>query len=277
MKVELSKSLENKYKKLREAIKSKEKLLIAFSGGVDSALLAKIAYDVLDKNAWAVMIASETVPKFELAEAAELAQRLGINFEVINVIQLSDGKFTRNDIKRCYHCRKKMAQQLKTFAAEKGIINIAAGAQASDLDDYRPGINAFHEEGIWHPFIDLKITKEELRKLARFLGLPVANKPSMACLSSRIPYGQKITPEALNMIAAAEDYLRELGFRQCRARIQDKLLRIEINQDEIEKIIRLRTQIIKRMKELGYTYVTLDLEGFRSGSMNEVLDEKNEY
>lgn len=277
MEIQLSKSLENKYQKLREAIKSKEKLLIAFSGGVDSALLAKIAFDVLDDNVWAVMIASETVSKFELTEAAELAQQLGINFELINVNQLSDGDFTRNDNRRCYYCRKKMAQQLKTFAAGKGITDIAAGAQISDLDDYRPGINAFHEEGIWHPFIDFGITKEELRKLARFLRLPVANKPSMACLSSRIPYGQKITSEALNMIAAAEDYLRELGFKQYRARMQDKLLRIEINQNEIEKIMHHRTQIIRKMKELGYTYVTLDLEGFRSGSMNEVLDDENKY
>ncbi|WP_455392497.1 ATP-dependent sacrificial sulfur transferase LarE [[Eubacterium] cellulosolvens] len=271
----LSNSLKEKYEKLQDEIRSKGKILIAFSGGVDSALLAKIAYDELGNSAWAVLIDSETVPKFESKNAHDVAKSIGINFAVIRLNQLSDNEFTRNDLDRCYFCRKSMAQHLLKFAHEKSISTVAAGAQVSDLADYRPGIKAFHESNIWHPFIDLKISKGEIRQLAKFLELPVSNKPSMACLSSRIPYGQEITGESLQMIGAAEDYLRELGFSQYRARLHENLIRIEVPPSEFEILMRNRDSILKKMKEIGFTYVSLDLEGFRSGSMNEVIpDEK---
>jgi len=270
----LPRSLMNKYEKLQSAMRNKGKLLIAFSGGVDSALLAKAAYDVLGANAWAVLIDSETVPEFELSSAAKLAAELGINFDVIRINQLLDDNFTRNDYNRCYFCRRAMAKHLITFANKKGITAIAAGAQETDLHDFRPGIRAFHEKKIWHPFIELGITKDEIRRLAKYLELPVAEKPSMACLSSRVPYDQKITVEVLKMVAGAEEYLRKLGFTQYRARTHGKMLRIEINENEFDKLMANRKQIIKKMNELGYQYITLDLEGFRSGSMNEVLTHK---
>ena len=268
---ELPKSVSEKYKKLQTAIRSKEKLIVAFSGGVDSALLAKVAYDELGNSAWAVLVDSESVPEFELSEAKSVAKELGINFHVLNSEQLSDEKFVENTTNRCYFCRKSMASRLLNFANEKGIKTIAAGAQATDLDDFRPGIKAFQESSIWHPFIELEFSKLEIRQLAESLKLPVAKKPAMACLASRVPYGQKITGEVLKMIAAAEDYLRELGFSQYRARTHGDLLRIEINLEEVDKLFEHRDQIIKKMKELGYIYVSLDLDGFRSGSMNEAM------
>ncbi len=269
--IRLTKKLKEKYQDLRDSIRDKQKLIIAFSGGVDSALLAKIAKDILNNDAWAVFLDSETVPGSEKEAAISFAKSSDINFKILEVSQLDDEKFVKNDAQRCYYCRAEMAKILRDFAKEKQINTIAAGAQASDLDDYRPGITAFHKAGIWHPFIDFEFTKDDIRTLAAYLGLTVSNKPSMACLSSRIPYGQKITKSDLKMIENAEEYLCGLGFTQYRARIHDKSIRIEINPEEFDKLMKIRKSIIKRMKEIGFIYITLDLEGFRSGSMNEVL------
>jgi uncharacterized protein len=270
---ELASDLNEKYEKLKSAISEKTKIIVAYSGGVDSALLVKISKDLLGDSAWAVLVDSETVSKSELDSATDLARTLGINYEIIRIEQLTDADFIKNDTQRCYYCRKKMAEQLRSFAQEKGITTIAAGAQASDLTDYRPGIKAFNESEIWHPFIDFGFTKDDIRVLAQYLGLPISNKPSMACLSSRIPYGQKITKDNLELVEGAEEYLRSLGFTQFRARINDKTLRIEVIPGEIDRLMELRERIIKRMKEFGIVYITVDLEGFRSGSMNEVLND----
>ena len=269
--IELQEALLKKYQRLIEAITSKGDLLVAYSGGVDSALLAKIAYDTLGNNAWAVFVNSETVSAFELEEAKKLAAEIEIKFGIIETIQLSDADFIRNDAKRCFFCRKNMAKCLIEFAKKKGIINIAAGAHASDLNDFRPGIQAFHDAGIWHPFIEFEFSKSDVRELSRHLKLPFSEKPAMPCLSSRIQYGQKIDQETLTMLGAAEDFLRELGFKQYRARTHDRSLRIEIFTEEFDKLMANRVIVIKKMKELGYKYISLDLEGFRSGSMNEAL------
>ena len=273
---ELSRELNDKYQKLKADLKSKGKLIIAFSGGVDSALLAKIAFDELGSSAIAVLLNSETVPQFELSEAERVAGEIGIAFEIIQVDQLSDERFCKNDTDRCYYCRKHMAKHLMEYAGVNNIDTIIAGAQATDLDDHRPGIKAFTEEGIWHPFIDLGFSKNDIRQLARHLGLVVSEKPAMACLSSRIPYNQKITRPSLAMVAAAEDLLRDLGFTQYRARTHGKLLRIEIYPKEFDILIENRNKIIEEMKRIGYDYITLDLVGFRSGSMNEVINNKEE-
>jgi uncharacterized protein len=274
MTTELTTELNAKYQKLKAELKLKGKVIIAFSGGVDSALLAKVAFDELGESAIAVLLNSETVPQFELSEAKRIAGEMGIAFEIIQVDQLSDDKFCKNDTDRCYYCRKHMAKNLKEFASTKNIDTIIAGAQATDLDDYRPGIKAFTEEGIWHPFIDMVFTKSDIRHLARFLDLPVSEKPAMACLSSRIPYDHKITQDNLAMVTAAEDLLRGLGFTQYRARTHDNLIRIEVYPDEFDKLMENRVEIIEEMKKIGYKYITLDLVGYRSGSMNEVIDNK---
>jgi uncharacterized protein len=267
----LSPELNDKYEKFKKILKLKGSIIIAYSGGVDSALLAKIAQQTLGETAVAVFLDSETVPKFELECARQLASEIGIKFKILTVDQLSDDKFIKNDKNRCYYCRSDMAQTLKDFAETLKIKTIAAGAQATDLDDYRPGIKAFNEAGIWHPFIEFSFSKDDIRKLAKYLQLPVSEKPSMACLSSRVAYGQEITQNNLEMIEAAEDYLRELGFKQYRARISENTIRIEIEPIEFDKLLENRKNIINKMKEFGFVYVTLDLEGFRSGSGNEIL------
>jgi uncharacterized protein len=274
MAIELSNSLKEKYEKLQAAIHARSKLIIAYSGGVDSALLAKVAHDQLGDDSWAVLIDSETVPSFELEAGRKLAGEIGINFQSIHITQLEDDDFIANNERRCFYCRNSMARSLKEFASKKGINNIAAGAQSTDLDDYRPGIQAFHDAGIWHPFIEFNFSKSDIRALAKHLELPIHDKPAMACLSSRIPYGEKITEPALEMIANAEEFLRTLGFSQYRARTHGNLIRIEIKIDEVDKLLKNRAAIIKKMKEIGYSYVSVDLEGFRSGSMNEVLELK---
>jgi uncharacterized protein len=270
--IELSEGLAEKYRQLKDSIHKRERLLVAFSGGVDSAVLAKVAFDELGDSAWAVLVNSETVPQFELSEAAKVADKIGINFKVIEIQQLSDENFIKNDANRCHFCRKKMAIKLHEFAKDLNIHTIAAGAQATDLDDYRPGIKAFESAGILHPFIELDFSKQDIRNLAKYLGLPVSAKPAMACLSSRVQYGQKITKKNLSMIATAEDHLRELGFSQYRARTHGNLLRIEIFPTEFEILLQNRENIIKYMKGLGYDFVTLDLVGFKSGSMNVDLE-----
>ena len=268
----LDQSLQNKYNDLRAAISARSSAVVSFSGGVDSALLAKIAHDELKDNAIAVMVNNETVPALEVAAAKELAAKVGIDLQVVNTDPLANHEFTKNTRRRCYLCRQDMARKLQEVAEENKIDTILAGAQASDLDDYRPGIKAFDDAGIWQPLIELGFTKSEVRKLARYLDLPVAAKPAMACLSSRVPYGQEITGETLAMIEAAEGYLQGLGFNQYRARTHHKLIRIEILADEFEKLMEHRAAIVSKMKEIGYQYITLDLEGFRSGSMNEALE-----
>ena len=269
---ELSKELNKKFEKLKESIRSKEKMIIAYSGGVDSALLAKVAKDVLKERSVAVFLNSETVPHSELQAAEELANEIEIEFRIIEVNQLTDQRFIKNDKNRCYYCRSDMAERLKELARELGIETIAAGAQATDLDDYRPGIKAFNEADIWHPFIEFDFSKTDIRCLAEHLALTVSKKPAMACLSSRVKYGQKITKETLSMIEDAEEYLRKLGFTQYRARVHDKTLRIEILPEEFEKFMKIREEIVTKMKKLGFIYVSLDLEGFRSGSGNKLLN-----
>jgi uncharacterized protein len=271
MSLNLSPKLLEKYNKLKNEIEKKQKIIIAYSGGVDSALLAKIAHHILGDSAIAVFLNSETVPKFELESARQLAHEIGIELKIFIVNQLSDERFIKNDKNRCYYCRSDMAQILKDFADTLKIETIAAGAQATDLGDYRPGIKAFEEVGIWHPFIEFDFSKDDVRQLAKYLQLPVSDKPSMACLSSRVEYGHEITENNLKMIEAAEDYLRDTGFTQYRARILENTIRIEIIPNEFEKIFINRNEIISKMKELGFVYVTLDLEGFRSGSGNEIL------
>lgn len=260
----------DKLEDLKKRIAEKEKLLVAYSGGVDSSLLAKVARDVLGDGALAVILDSETMPRSELLQAMALAKSQGLNCQVTEFSILADEQFLQNPANRCYICKKKSAAVLKSVAAERGISCIADGVNLSDYGDYRPGIAACNEEGIWHPFVDAHITKEDIRILAHSLNLPVWNKPSSACLSSRIPYGEPITPENLRMAEEAEEYLKSRGFGQLRVRVHGRMARIELLKQDMAGAIEESDGIARMLKSIGFDYVALDLQGFRSGSMNEV-------
>ena len=261
----------DKLEYLRKRIKEKECLLVAFSGGVDSSLLAKVAKDVLGMKALSIILDSETMPRSELKLAEETAESLGLNYRVAKFSILMDEKFIENPATRCYICKKKSAGVLAKIAYQQGISCIADGVNLSDYKDFRPGIKACNEEGIWHPFVDAEMTKEDIRIVAQRQGLANWNKPSSACLSSRIPYGEKITDENLGMVEEAEDYLKSLGFMQLRVRAHGRMARIELQKPDMQRALNCCDEIVKKLKDIGFKYVTLDLIGFRSGSMNEVL------
>jgi uncharacterized protein len=262
---------EHKLQELKEKLAEKDRILIAFSGGVDSSLLAKVATDVLGKNALCIILDSETMPRSELESAKSLAKSLGINCQIVNYSIIDNPKFMENSPDRCYICKKESSRMLKDVAAQAGISCIADGVNLSDSSDFRPGILASDEEGIWHPFVEAGISKEDIRKIAKKMGLAFWSKPLSACLSSRIPYGDRITKENLTMVEKAEDYLKSLGLRQVRLRVHGKVARIEVLAEDMEKILESKEPIVKRLKEVGFLYIALDLQGFRSGSMNETL------
>jgi uncharacterized protein len=264
-------SLAEKLEDLRNRIAEKGLLLVAYSGGVDSSLLAKVANDVLGESAIAVFLDSETAARSELEQARRLAKSLGLNFRVAKFSILTDDEFAKNPATRCYICKKKSTAVLKNIARENGIKCIADGVNLSDYEDFRPGIQACNEEGIWHPFVESGINKEDIRSLAHGLGLAIWDKPSSACLSSRIPYGERITEGNLGMVEEAEEYLKSLGFRQLRVRAHGQTARIELLKSDAQRALDKRDEIVLRLKGNGFKYVTLDLEGFRTGSMNEVL------
>jgi uncharacterized protein len=260
-----------KLQELKKKLAEKGKILISFSGGVDSSLLAKVARDVLEENAICAILDSETMPRSELEKAEALARSLGINCLVAKYSIINDPDFIKNPPDRCYLCKKASARMLKIVAADKGISCIADGVNLSDCSDYRPGIKASNEEGIWHPFVEAGITKEDIRKLAKQMGLSFWDKPSSACLASRIPFGDQITGTNLAKVEMAEDHLKNLGLKQVRVRVHGSVARIEVLEDEMDKVLLSKDRIAKELKKVGFKYVALDLQGFRSGSMNEVL------
>ncbi|MFA5772265.1 MAG: ATP-dependent sacrificial sulfur transferase LarE [Thermoplasmata archaeon] len=264
-----------KIETLKNKMRERKKILVAFSGGVDSAVVAKLAYDSLGKNALAVTIDAETFPKSELEIAKRVAREIRIKHRTIKHSELSNPNIAKNPIDRCYHCRKDLALTLKKIAKLEGIETIADGVNFSDLNEHRPGIMAANEAGIWHPLIEMKLSKKDVRKMAGLLNLTVCDKPSTACLSSRIPYGERITISKLRNIEKAESFLRKLGFSQVRVRAHKNIARIEVPKNEINLFfdVKKRNKIASELKKLGYTYITLDLEGYRSGSMDEVLSD----
>ena len=260
-----------KLDRLRSIISGKNRLLIAFSGGVDSSLLAKVAYDLLGDAALAVTLDTVTLPRSELEAACEIASDIGIPHRVACFSEIEDEEFVRNTPDRCYFCKRKSAKFLKGIASEESIETVAYGVNISDFGEHRPGIKACNEEGIWHPFVEASLTKSDVREISKDLGLPSWDKPSTACLSSRIPYGENITIEKLKMIEDAEEILRSFGFLQSRVRLHGNIARIEVLQDDMEDLISLGLQITTYFKDIGFGYVSMDLKGYRSGSMDEVL------
>lgn len=270
--------LREKDQKLEHILKDMKKVMIAFSGGVDSTFVLKRAHQVLGDQVIAVVAASETFPTREFNAAVEIADNMGVALLKTEVSELTNADFVANNPDRCYHCKTGLYAHLQSIAKEKGYPFIIDGSNVDDLGDYRPGLKAKDEQGVRSILQEAGFLKSEIRELSKELGLPTWNKPSFACLSSRIPYGTKIEQKKIDQLDEAENYLNQLGFYQVRVRHHDKIARIEVIPDEILKVVELRDQIFDRFRELGFTYVTLDLQGYRTGSMNEVLNlpkEKN--
>lgn len=261
-----------KIEMIKEAIKARGSAVIAFSGGVDSATLAALAFEVLGEKALAITIDSPLFPRQQLEAAVQTACEIGIQHKVLPFSQMNLPYFSANTINRCYFCKKALLETLLDFAEKMGYNVLLEGTNSSEIEgENRPGYRAVQEAGkkVFSPFVELNVTKEEIRAIASGISLSAANRPSAACLATRIPYGQPITAEVLQKIEKAEEYLFSLGFTQFRVRMHENLARIEVIQEEIEDALRKREKISRHLKYLGFDYVTLDLEGFRSGSMDE--------
>jgi uncharacterized protein len=263
--------MKEKLEHLKEIIKRKNSLLIAFSGGLDSSLVAMIAKDTLGEKSCAVTLTSDIFSKRELENAKKIAKEISIRHLIVKSSEICNANFLKNPKNRCYYCKKEESKILKKIANKNGINYIADGVNLSDFREHRPGIRALDEEGIIHPLVEARIKKPDIKAMAKFLGLSNYDMPSTTCLASRIPYGEEITKEKLKMIEEAESFILSLGFRQVRVRYHRNTARIEVEKEEIEKAINFRKEIISRLKALGFKYVALDLEGYRSGSMDEVL------
>jgi pyridinium-3,5-biscarboxylic acid mononucleotide sulfurtransferase len=265
-------TVEEKLADLRAVIRAYESVVVAFSAGADSTLVAKVAADVLGERALAVTSASESLAERELQEALAYAESLGINHRVIYTNELSNPDYLANPINRCYHCKTELYDHLVALAEEEGFATVANGLNLDDLGDYRPGLQAANEHGVRAPLQEASLTKPDVRAISKLLDVPTWDKPAMACLSSRVPYGESITPEKLRQIDHAEQALRDLGYRQLRVRHHGQVARIELPTEALVSFVTEHAAVAtERLKALGFLYVTLDLQGFRSGSMNEVL------
>lgn len=263
-----------KYEKLKKLLSTLGGAVVAYSGGVDSTLLLRTAREVLGNKVVAVVASSETYPESEVKVALRLARRMGVRVRQIKTEELANPSFSSNPPDRCYYCKQELFSALKNVAAEEGVPYVLDGANWDDRRDFRPGAKAARELGVRSPLQEVGLSKEEVRLLSRWLGLETWDKPSLACLASRFPYSFAINPENLQRVGQAELWLRKAGFRQVRVRHHgDDIARIEVMPEEIPLFFdpRKRKRLVRRLKSLGYTYITLDLEGYRSGSMNELL------
>ena len=250
------------------------KIVVAFSGGVDSSFLLKIAKDtLLEEDVLAVTAVSETYTGSELRQAKRFAKDLGVAHKIIYTNELKDKNFTKNPVNRCYYCKKELFKEMDRIKKENGFDYVLDASNADDIKDYRPGSKAKKEFGVRSPLIEARFSKDEIRKFSRRLRLNTAGMPSMACLASRFPYGEKIDKKALRRIEAAEDFIKSQGVGQVRVRCHNNIARIEVEKQSIKRFVNNNfcDKITKRLRQLGFKYIALDLEGYRTGSLNEVL------
>jgi uncharacterized protein len=281
----------SKLDQLKVVLRSCGRTLVAYSGGVDSVLLAKVAHDALGGDALAVIADSPSLPRRELDEALDIGKQFGFPVRVIKTNEMADANYTSNPSNRCYFCKSELFEKLSETARAERWQTIVYGENASDAGDFRPGAVAATEYQVRAPLKEVGVTKREIRELSAELGLPTASKPQMACLSSRIPYGEPVTDEALRMIEAAENVLRDAGFYEVRVRHHEMgnskletrnpkryMARIEVGAEELARFLdgEVRESVTRALKQIGYAYVTLDLQGYRRGSANEVVAKPKE-
>ena len=266
-----------KLKKLQDYLRSLESVAVAFSSGVDSTFLLKVAHEILGDNVMAITVQSSSFPKRELNEAIAFCKKEDIRHKVCQVDEMKIEGFSQNPPNRCYLCKHALFEKIGAIAEKNEIAYVAEGSNMDDLGDYRPGLQAVAELGVKSPLREAGLTKAEIRELSKEMGLSTWEKPSFACLASRFVYGETISKEKLIMVENAEQLLLEHGFRQFRVRMHGRMARIEVMPEEFLKLLQeeVREDIVKQFKQFGFTYVTMDLTGYRMGSMNETLDKKN--
>ena len=262
----------DKLQRLEEVIRPLGRVLVAYSGGVDSSLLLKVAVDVLGREkVEAVIASSATYPSKEKTDAVGFCESIGARYSVIETDEMEDSRFIENTPQRCYICKSHLYDEILKIAKQRGSSAVVEGSNVDDLRDYRPGRKAIEEKGIMSPLKEAGLTKAEIRALSLELGLPTHSKPAKACLASRIPYHTRIEREALSRIERGEAFLETLGFSQVRIRCHGEVARIEVEPGELEKLFQKREAIVRGLSEIGFKYVTADLKGYRTGSLNEVL------
>ena len=268
----MQKDIAQKLQDLKDYLKSLGSIAIAFSSGVDSTFLLKVSHDVLGDKAIAITARSSSFPKRERDEALSFCKNEGIRHLELDVDELSIEGFDKNPKNRCYLCKRNLFEKIKSLAKTEGIDTICEGSNMDDMGDYRPGLQAIAELGIKSPLRECNLYKNEIRELSKQLNLATWDKPSFACLASRFAYGETITQKKLSMVERAEQYLFDMGFRQVRVRIHgESLARIEVSKDKLEELFNTREHIIETLKQIGFAYITLDLQGYRTGAMNETL------
>lgn len=269
--------IDEKLNSLQNILKEMQHVVVAFSGGVDSSFLLKVAHDTLGNNAMGVLAVSPTFPSREYEQAKNTANIIGARLKIINTNELGNQDFVSNPVDRCYFCKSELFKKVAELAGTKGFENMVDGSNFDDLGDHRPGMKALEEKKVRSPLQEAQFTKDDIRALSRKMGLPTWEKEELACLSSRFPYGEKIDAKKLTMVDQAENFLRDEGFRNIRARHHKSTIKIEVYPGDISRFFEdnTREKVIKKMKDIGYSYVTVDLEGYRRGSLNETVNKSD--